>query len=126
MPSPSPVPEPSGQFLRDLDAMLAEEVRLSCLGGFAITLQYGLARQTADIDVLEIAPSHQFPVVLAAAGAGSSLHTQHGLYIQHVAVMTLPEDAGQRRVELFPNHPPEPETLWTRPLRSRALQDRTQ
>jgi hypothetical protein len=69
-----------------------------------MTLQYGLARQTSDIDVLEIAPFNQLQIVLAAAGMGSRLYKQHGLYVQHVAIMTLPEDSGDRRIELFPNH----------------------
>ena len=74
MPMASGVPEPWGQFLGDLDAQLGEEVGLYCAGGFAMTIQYGLERQTSDIDALEIAPLDQLQVVLDAARQGSRLH----------------------------------------------------
>ncbi len=102
MPIPNGVPGPWNQFLRDLDAQLDEEVSLYCVGGFAMTLQYGLARQTSDIDVLEIAPLHQLGIVMAIAGQGSQLNKRHGLYIEHVAIMVLPENYHDRTVELFP------------------------
>ena len=35
---------------------MEEEVELHCLGGFVVTMLYGLERPTADIDVITIAP----------------------------------------------------------------------
>jgi hypothetical protein len=58
--------------------------------------------QTSDIDVFEIAPLDQYTSVLASAERGTPLHEKHGVYIQHVAVMTLPENFHERTVELFP------------------------
>ena len=94
----SDVPEPWNSFFYELDTKLDEEVCLYCVGGFAITIQYGLPRQTADIDVLSIAPT-----VLAIAGNGSRLHTKHHVYIQPMGgIVTLPENHMERVAELFP------------------------
>jgi hypothetical protein len=56
---PSEVLEPWGSFLSDLDAELSDETHLTCVGGFAVTVQYGFPRPTSDIDVLSIAPMDQ-------------------------------------------------------------------
>jgi hypothetical protein len=42
------IPEPWRSFL--------SEVELHCFGGFVVTMLYGLARITADVDVITIAP----------------------------------------------------------------------
>jgi hypothetical protein len=47
MPSRS-IPEPWNSFLPDLDAALTEDVELHSMGGFVITIVYGLTRPTAD------------------------------------------------------------------------------
>jgi hypothetical protein len=56
MPQPEALTEPWFSFLRELDNIAAEPVRLDCIGGFVVTMLYGLDRPTADVDVLEIAP----------------------------------------------------------------------
>ena len=56
MPQHEQVPEPWVSFLKELDALVTEPVRLDCIGGFVVTMLYGLGRPTADVDVLEIAP----------------------------------------------------------------------
>jgi hypothetical protein len=74
---PPDIPNPWGAFLNELDAALKEPVELHCLGGFVMTMLYGLARPTADVDVLAVRPSldvHQL------AGFGSPLHKKHGVY----------------------------------------------
>jgi hypothetical protein len=102
MPAPDSVPEPWASFLSDLDAELIGETSLYCVGGFAITVQYGLPRQTSDIDVLSIAPFDQTALVRGVAGAGKKLHTRHGLYIQEMGgIVTLPENYQDRAVQLF-------------------------
>jgi hypothetical protein len=42
--------EPWRSFLRELDGLLKGSVELRCLGGFVVTQQYGVGRETADID----------------------------------------------------------------------------
>ena len=39
-----------------VDENLQEDVALHCLGGFVVTMLYGLARSTADVDVITVAP----------------------------------------------------------------------
>jgi hypothetical protein len=98
------VPEPWDSFLSALDSELTEEVRLYCVGGFAVVYKYELARETSDIDVLEIAPLPHRESVLAAAGQGERLNKAHGVYVQIVSGMvTVPENAIERATELFPS-----------------------
>jgi len=51
---PEQIPEPWASFLSQVDDHLREDVELHCLGGFVITMLYGLARSTADVDVLPV------------------------------------------------------------------------
>lgn len=53
--SASVLPEPWRSFLGDLDGLLKGPVELRCLGGFVITQQYGIGRETSDIDYLALA-----------------------------------------------------------------------
>src|ERR1700739_878030 len=47
------IPEPWRSFLNELDRIATTTVRLDCIGGFVVTMLYGLSRPTADVDVLE-------------------------------------------------------------------------
>ena len=96
------IPEPWGAFLRDLDNAITEPVELHCLGGFVVSLHYGLQRATADIDVLEVKPSSALRDLIALAGEGSSLYKTHRVYFQHVTVTSYPENYDQRLTEMFP------------------------
>jgi len=62
--------EPWASFLRELDELLKGSVELHCLGGFVVTQQYGIGRETADIDFLSIVRSREDDVE-ALAGLGS-------------------------------------------------------
>ena len=59
MPRSSQAPEPWHSFLGELDQEATEQTRLDCMGGFVVTILYGLARATSDLDVLLIAPREQ-------------------------------------------------------------------
>lgn len=96
------IPQPWHSFLTELTAGATEELILPCLGGFVVTLLYGLERPTADVDVLAIFPSAAGPELLARAGKNSPLHRRYGLYLDLVTVVTLPEDYDQRLTEMFP------------------------
>ena len=65
--SPEP-PLPWREFLREVDASLAEPITLHCLGGFVATVRYGLARATADVDYVEILPFDQLSALQRLAG----------------------------------------------------------
>jgi hypothetical protein len=97
---PRDIPKPWRDFLRDLDTSLESTLELHCLGGFVMTVEYGLARPTADVDVLVVKPSIDLN---ALAGVGSPLHKKHRVYLQRVTVIeAYPEDYEQRLTEMFP------------------------
>ncbi len=74
---------------------------LHCIGGFAVSLYYGLSRPTGDLDLVEVAP-HTARCLNATAGRDSALHRQHRLYVQIVTVATLPDSYADRLTEMFP------------------------
>jgi hypothetical protein len=63
-------PEPWTSFLRALDQGLEGRVDLHCIGGFVVTMLFGLSRTTSDIDILAAAPSERLAVLQRLAGMG--------------------------------------------------------
>jgi hypothetical protein len=96
------IPEPWNSFLAELDNALNEAVELHSLGGFAITIVYGLARPTADVDVIAINPRSEIEAVMHLAGQSSHLHRKHKLYIQLVGVTTVPDGYEERMKDIAP------------------------
>jgi hypothetical protein len=86
MPPSKRPDEPWDSFLKDLDAALDDTVRLDCIGGFVVTQFYGLGRPTADIDVIEIAPSEAAETVTVIGLRGGRLSKKHDIYIDRVGV----------------------------------------
>lgn len=97
--------EPWRSFLRDLDAGLKGFVELRCLGGFVVAQQYGIGRETADIDFLAAIAQSPADDVEILAGLGSSLHRRHRLYVQRVGVATPPSGYADRLARMFPAAP---------------------
>lgn len=95
------IPELWHSFLRELDDSVPEETHLHCLGGFVITQFYGFQRQTADLDVLLIAPTGQINSLLNRAGKGSELHKKYGIYLDYVTVASYPYNYDERLTEMF-------------------------
>jgi hypothetical protein len=79
-----------------------EEVRLDCMGGFVVTMVYGFSRPTADLDVLEIAPTAAGRTLLELGMQGSSLHKKYKIYLDRVGVAKVPENYEDRLTEIFP------------------------
>lgn len=102
MPRSSHIPDPWRLFLAELDREAREETRLDCLGGFVVTQLYGLARATADLDVLLIAPWEQRAPLLELGVQGGALHRKYKIYLDYVAVAKVPEDYEERLTEMFP------------------------
>jgi hypothetical protein len=99
--SRDPIIEPWRTFLLDLDAAVQESVVLVCLGGFAVTLHYGLVRPTGDIDVCEVVPRTAIPAILALGGVNSDLHRRHGVHLQMARVAQLPYQYDDRLSPAF-------------------------
>lgn len=102
MSQPDGVPEPWFSFLKELDALATSTVRLDCLGGFVVTMLYGLRRPTADVDVLEIAPLSAAEAFGHVAMQGGELHKKYGIYLDRVTVAQAPYEYESRLKEMFP------------------------
>ena len=61
-------------FLDELDNIATSTVRLDCIGGFVVTMLYGMDRPTGDVDVLEIAPRSAAEAFAEVARLGGALH----------------------------------------------------
>ena len=96
------IPEPWRSFLNDLDRIATSTVRLDCIGGFVVTMLYGLSRPTADVDVLEIAPRAVADAFSQVAMLGGPLFQKHGVYLDRVTVAQPPYEYESRLQEMFP------------------------
>jgi hypothetical protein len=74
MPPRDVIPEPWFSFLTELDNIAISTARLDCIGGFVVTMLYGLDRPTGDIDVLEIAPRSAADAFAEVALLGGALY----------------------------------------------------
>jgi len=68
------IAEPWRSFLSSVDENLQEDVALHCLGGFVVTMLYGLAHSTTDVDMLTVASGSAGSQLRSLAGKGSELH----------------------------------------------------
>ena len=95
-------PEPWHSFFRDIDKAFDEPIELQCIGGFAIAMLYGLPRPTVDVDFLSVVPAGEIGRLDALAGRGSALDRKHGVHVQHVGIVTVPENYAGRLIPIFP------------------------
>jgi hypothetical protein len=95
-------PEPWHSFFAEIDQTLDQPVVLHCIGGFAIAMLYGLPRPTVDVDCVTVIPVDQTAPLQSLAGEGSPLHKKFGVYMQHVGIVTVPEDYNNRLIPMFP------------------------
>lgn len=102
MLSPSRPPAPWDSFFGELDAAADSTVRLDCIGGFVVTLLYGLDRPTADVDVVELAPREAGQTLMQLGMRGGPLHEKHRIYLDRAAIAAIPESHEERLVEMFP------------------------
>jgi hypothetical protein len=96
------IPEPWRSFLNELDRIATSTVRLDCIGGFVVTMLYGLSRPTADVDVLEIAPPAAADAFSQVAMLGGPLFQKYGVYLDRVTVAQPPYEYESRLQEMFP------------------------
>jgi len=101
MPHYSRPPEPWHSFFAEIDGTFDHPVVLHCIGGFAIAMLYGLPRPTVDVDCLTVIPVEETAPLQSLAGEGSALHKKHGVYLQHVGIVTVPENYNDRLIPMF-------------------------
>lgn len=97
------IPSPWGEFLKDLDDLLANQVEVHCIGGFVVSLHYGLPRPTGDVDYYSVLPVNSARDIQNLAGADSPLAKKYKTHFQQVAVTNLPENYEDRLEEMFPD-----------------------
>lgn len=95
------LPEPWLSFLSGIDRAATAPISLQCIGGFAVSLYYGISRPTGDIDVIEVTPTEAKPWLFRTGGEGSALHQKHKVYVQIVTVATVPYCYEERVIEIF-------------------------
>ena len=100
MPAKS-IREPWKSFFTEIDNSLEEELPLHCLGGFVMTMLYGLDRPTADVDVLPVGSNAATESLIRLAGEGSALHKKYGVYLQVVGVAPIPLNYEDRLTEML-------------------------
>jgi hypothetical protein len=98
---PERLPEPWFSFLLEIDRAATAPMSLQCIGGFAVSLFYGISRPTGDIDVIEVTPTESKPWLARTAGEGSALHKKHKVYVQIVTVATVPYSYEERLAQIF-------------------------
>lgn len=95
------VDEPWLSFLKEIDDSLESEVSFHCFGAFAITVQLGLPRQTADVDILSAVVRDQYQTLLELAGKESPLHKKHRVYLDLVgAIASVADDYEERLIHV--------------------------
>src|SRR5271157_2458944 len=104
MPSESEhdLPSPWGAFLNELDEAIPEPIALHCIGGFVVSLLYGLPRPTGDVDYFAVIPYASVDHLQTLAGPNSILAKKHKLRFQHFPAISLPEDYDTRLAEMYP------------------------
>jgi len=93
--------EPWRSFLHDIDAQLAGRTEVHCLGGFVVAEYYGLARPTADVDIIEVRGASSVVDVQRIGGKGSALAKKHRVYIDIVTVADVPERYEERLIDVY-------------------------
>lgn len=104
---------------------------MHCIGGFVVSLFYGLPRPTGDVDYFSVIPAYCDEDLQTFAGPGSALENKYKVHLQHVAVNAMPDDYETRRVEMFPSrfkhlglYAPDPYDLVLSKLERNSTKDR--
>ncbi len=95
------IPEPWRSFLTDLDEIADQPIDFHCLGGFVVTVVYGLPRSTSDVDVLMFIPKDESTKLINSGQNGSNLHERYKVYLDPVTIVTPPEDYDQRLTKIY-------------------------
>jgi hypothetical protein len=76
-------------------------IEVQCLGGFALTVVYGISRSTGDIDYLTAIPIDSISELESTAGQGSALGRKFRVHFQHIGgIPDVPENYDERLLKL--------------------------
>jgi hypothetical protein len=102
MSSSNIVPERWQSFLTEIDAILTSPAELVLMGGFVVTPLYGSNRPTQNLDYCSLTPGSIEAKILPLAGLGTPLCRKFHLYLERVAVATIPDGYEERVRRIFP------------------------
>ena len=124
-------PSPWDGFLRELDGLLRGQVQVHCIGGFVVSMYYGLPRPTADIDYYALLPHQSIGDLQRWAGPDSTLAKKYKVHLQYVPMVSLPEDYAERLSAIYPGryenlrlYAPDPYDLILSKLERNSPKDR--
>lgn len=93
--------EPWLSLLKEINDSLQSEISFHCFGAFAITVQFGLPRETSDVDVMSGIVQDHYGKLTEKAGKDSPLHKKYGVYLDLVgAIASVPDDYEDRLIEI--------------------------
>src|SRR6266852_8365280 len=95
-------PLPWSAFLDELDQAISEPIELHCIGGFVVSLLYGLPRPTGDVDYVAAIPRYRTEELEQLAGRGSKLAARYKVHLQHGRATLKGEGANILFGWLFP------------------------
>lgn len=92
---------PWKEFLEEIDRQLTIDCRVVVFGGFAVTQEYGLSRETNDIDLLDVVPRGLGSILVELAGRESLLAKRHRVYLDLVVMANPPYDYESRLQPMY-------------------------
>jgi hypothetical protein len=99
---PTKIPEPWLSFLREVDRALKHPAEVHCLGGFVLSVLWGLLRPTGDIDFIQVRPGTVGDELMETAGEGSKLGKKHRVHFHRVTIAGYPEAYESRLIDITP------------------------
>ena len=96
------VPELWLSFLRELDSVVREEVRLDCMGGFVVTMVCEFFAANGRPGRSRNRTEGCGPAMLELGMQGSALHKKYKIYLDRVGVAHAPENCEDRLTEMLP------------------------
>ena len=99
---PTKIQEPWLSFLRDVDQALGQSLEVHCLGGFVLSVLWGLPRPTGDIDFIEVRPDTGGDELIEIAGEDTRLEQKHHLHFHRVTIAEYPEGYESRLIDITP------------------------
>jgi hypothetical protein len=95
--------EPWRSFLSEIDRQLPVDLDAHCIGGFVVSQVYGLARETDDLDLIEVVPNREIQRLVELGGRDSKLARSYRAHIEFVGVATPPDGYASRLIRIFPS-----------------------
>lgn len=87
------LPSPWNKFLPAVDQRLESGIEAHSLGGFVLTVLYGVPRTTADLDYISTVPATGVAELQTVGGPESTLAEKYRVCFQHAGgVSDIPED----------------------------------